>query len=344
MKKKLFLLALSVLLISGCGKIPKTSNGDEILVSIKGDNSVTVNDFYLDIKNSNAALETLVEMVDTKILEDKYSDKLEDAKADAETNIAALEQYYGDQLETLIQQQTNYSGIEAYKKALALSYLRQLAIKDYCKDQITKKQIEKYYESEIVPDIKVSHILISPKITEDMTDEKKAAAKKEAQDKVKAIIAELNKTDKAEVAEKFAELASAQSDDAVTKNNGGSFGYINKDTLGSEYSELTDAAYKLKDGQYSTKVITTELGYHVILRTETKEKAKLDDVRDSIVDKLAEEYLSQNSVASVTALTELRKSYKMDIIDSELKTKYANYIQQNIDYYQQMDEQNKANQ
>ena len=86
-------------------------------------------------------------------------------------------------------------------------------IEDYCKDQITEKQIKKYYDKEIVGDIKVSHILITAKVTDDMTDEEKKNAESEAKDKIEAIIAELKKADKKEIVEKFAELAKETSMD-----------------------------------------------------------------------------------------------------------------------------------
>jgi len=338
MKKKIVMLALCVLMISGCGKIPKLSNGDEALVTLKGGSMVSVNDLYDEIKKSDATLDKMIEMVDKKILEEKYADKIEEAKSNVDDQVALLEQTYGDQLDSIIKQNTNYSGIEEYKTALYLNELRQFAIKDYCKDQITDKQIKKYYEDEVVSDIKLSHILITSKATDDMTDDEKKAAETEAKEKAQSIISELNKTDKKEIANKFAELANAQSDDNATKSNGGSFGYINKDTLSSEYDELVDAAYKLKDGEYSTKVITTELGYHIILRTETKEKASLDDVKDTIIEKLADDYLAKNSIANVRALQELRKEYDFEIVDSDLKSRYAAYIQEQINYYQQADE------
>ena len=343
MKKKIIVLALCVLMISGCGKIPKLSNGDEAVVTLKDGTMVSANELYEEIKKSAATLDKMIEMVDKKILEDVYADKLEDAKADVDEQMAMLEQTYGDSLDDLIKQNTNYSGADEYREALYINALRTFAINDYCKDQITEKQIKKYYDDEIVSDIKVSHILITSKATDAMTDDEKKAAEAEAKEKAQSIISELNKTDKSEVAAKFAELASAQSDDAATKNNGGSFGYINKDTLSTDYDELVDAAYSLKDGEYSTKVVTTELGYHVILRTGTKEKASLDDVRDTIVENLAQEYLSKNTVSYVKALQELRKEKGFDIVDSDLKTRYASYIQEELNYYQQIDAQQSAN-
>ena len=337
MKKRIIVLALIVLLMSGCGsKIPTLSNGDEAVVTLKDGSMISANELYESVKD-DYALYALVNLVDKKVLEDKYKDKIEEAKKYAEDTISQLEAYYGDQLLEAIQTNTNYTTVEGYKDSIYISFLQNLAIEDYCADQITEKQIKKHYDKEIVGDIKVSHILITAKVTDDMTDEEKKNAEKEAKDKIEAIISELKKTDKKEVAEKFAELAKQQSMDEGTKENGGSLGFINKNTLSTEYDELVTAAYNLKDGKFSTKVITTELGYHVILRTETKAKPALKDVKEDIITTLAAEYLEENSVASVKALQELRKKYKVEIVDSKLKSQYASYIQQLLNHYIEQD-------
>lgn len=337
MKKKIIVLALCVLMISGCGsKIPKLSNGDEAVVTLKDGEMISVNDLYTELKD-DYALEALVNMVDKKILEKKYSDEIENAKSSAESTMTQLESYYGDDLLQAIQQYTGYSSVEAYKDSLYVGYLQNLAIEDYAETLIEEKEIEKYYKDEIVSDIKVSHILITANVTDDMTDEEKDTAEKEAKDKINSIIDELKKAEKGKVAEKFAELAKEHSMDETTKENGGSLGFINKETLSSEYDELVKAAYKLKDGAYSTSVITTQIGYHVILRTETKEKASLEDVRDSIIEDLVAEYLTENPVASVKGLQELRKDYDVKIIDSELQSQYAAYIQNQLNYYAQQE-------
>ena len=341
MKKKIVVLALIVLLMSGCGsKIPTLSNGDEAVVTLKDGSMVSVNELYEAVKD-DYALTALVNLVDQKILEKEYKDKVEEAKKYAENNIVQLESYYGDQLVDAISQNTEYRSVEAYQNYIYVSYLQNLAIEDYCKDQITEKEIKKYYDKEIVGDIKVSHILITADVTDDMTDEEKKNAESEAKDKVEAIIAELKKTDKKEIAEKFAELAKEKSMDETTKDNGGSLGFINKNTLSSEYDELVTAAYNLKDGKYSTKVVTTEIGYHVVLRTETKEKAALNDVKEDIVEELAATYLSKNTVAAVKALQEIRKDYELEIVDSELKSQYAAFIQNQLNYALEKD--NAAN-
>ena len=222
-----------------------------------------------------------------------------------------------------------------------INYLQNLAIQEYAKKQIDEKEVEKYYKNEIVGDIKISHILITPEVTKEMTDAEKKTKEEEAKKTVNTIIAELKKTKKDTIETRFSELAKEYSKDSTTKDNGGSLGFINKGTLSSAYDEVIDTAYKLKDGQYSTSIIETELGYHVILRTESKEKDSLENVRDSILETLTDEYLKANTVTNIKAMQELRKEYDMSIVDSELQEQYANYVQNLINTYTQQDEENK---
>ncbi len=338
MKKKIIVLALCMLLISGCGsKIPKLSNGDEAVITMKDGQKISVNELYEGMKNEYA-LQTLINLMDKKILEEKYGDRLDEANQSVETNVSTLEQYYGDSLEGMLQQ-AGYPSLDAYKQEAYINYLRNLAIEDYCKGKIKDKEVEEYYKNEIEPDIVVSHILITPNVTDDMTDEEKETAEKEAKDKINSVIAELKKTNSKDVATKFAELAKQYSMDETNKDKGGSLGTINKDTLSDEYDELVSAAYKLKDGEYSKDIIETEIGYHVILRTETKEKASLDEVKDTILSDLASEYIQAHSVAQVEALQELRKDYKMEIVDSDLQKQYATYIQNQLTQLQAQDQE-----
>ena len=341
MKKKIIVLALCVLMISGCeSSIPKLSNGDEAIVTMKDDQMISVDDLYEELK-SDYALEALINMVDKKILEEKYADEIDTAKEETESVMVQLEAQYGDQLLETIQQYTGYPTIEAYENAYYLSYLKNLEIEAYAAKQITDKEIEKYYDEEIVGDIKVSHILITPAVTDSMTDEEKKTAETEAQNKINSIINELNSTKAKDIETKFAELVKTYSEDETTKETGGSLGYINKDTLSDDYAELVTEAYKLKDGKYTTKVVTTQLGYHVVLRHDTKEKAKLKDVKEDIIDKLSQEYLTENPVATVKALQEMRKEHDVTITDDDLQEKYATYIQNQLNYYTQTNNEQK---
>ena len=77
-------------------------------------------------------------------------------------------------------------------------------------------------------------------------------------------------------------------------------------------------------------MITTELGYHVIFRESSSEKPSKEDKKDEIIEAIANTKLNDDATIRITAMDELRKKYGMDIIDSEIKEKYSNYIANQI--------------
>lgn len=328
MKKKIGVLLSILLLMTGCGKeIPKLSNGDEAVVTFKSGEKISANDLYNDLKN-NYALSSLINMVDKKILEDKYKDSIEEAKSYKDSTMKSLKENYGDDLLSAIQNYTSYSTVEAYEDYVYISYLQNKAIEDFAKSQIDDKQIEKYYKDSIKGDVLVDHILISPKVSDDASSDDKKKAEDEAKEKINTVIAKLKESK--DVKATFTDLAKEYSEDSSTKDNGGSLGYINDGTLSSSYDELVKKAFELKNGEFSTEVITTELGYHVILREEQKEKASLDTVRDSIIDTLSKKLLQDDATISIKALQALRKDYGFEITDSEIQKQYSNYIQNSL--------------
>lgn len=329
MKKKVIILGACTLLLCGCGKtIPTLSNGDEAVVTFENGDKISVNDLYQEIKD-DYALQALLQMIDKKILETEYPNEIESKKETAESTVKAMiEQYGEDSFLQMLQNYYGYSSIEAYQESYYISTLQNLAILDYGKSQVTDKEIQKYYDESVYGDILVDHILITADVTDSMTTDEKTEAQNKAKEQINSIIDELKKSDNPK--EKFAELAKEYSKDDSTKENGGSLGYINIGTLSEQYDELVKAAANLKDNSYSTDVITTELGYHVIFRESQKEKASLDDVKESIRETLGEKKLDADSTMSVTALTELRKKYGMDIVDSEIQKQYGKYISNTI--------------
>lgn len=328
MKKKIIILGACTMLLCGCGKIPTLSNGDEAVVKFENGDMISVNELYQEIKD-NYALQSLLQMIDKKILETEYKDEVESKKEVAESTVKAMKESYGeDQFLQMLQSYYGYSSIEAYQNAYYISALQNLAIVDYGKSLVTEKEMKKYYDESVFGDILVSHILITADTTSNMSTEDKTAAENKAKDQAKSLIDELKKSDNKK--EKFTQLAKEYSKDESTKENGGSLGYINIGTLGTSYDEIVKAANSLKDGEISTEVITTELGYHVILREEQKDKASYEDTEESIKTTLGEKKISADSTLSVTALTELRKKYGMDIVDSEIQKQYGNYISNTI--------------
>jgi len=330
MKKKIIGLCLVLLLATGCGKTPKLENGSEAIVSFKDSDAISVDDYYNEIKNKYG-LQILVNMIDKHILEKEFSDYKETASKNAEAYVEAQIEQYGTRSEFLTYLQNyGYQSIEDYQDYYYLAYLQSHAVEEYAKEQITDKEIEDYYNNVAIGDMDLSHILITSSASSSASDDEKKAAEEEAKAKANEVIEKLNtaKNNGEDIATTFAELASEYSDDSSTKSNSGSLGKITYGDLDSSYDELIDAAKKLNDGEYSTSIITTELGYHVILKTKSYEKDTLENLSDEIRTTLSETYIEDNqNTVGLSALQHYRKKYDMNIEDSELSKQYSNYIQ-----------------
>ena len=336
MKKKLFILGVSTLLLCGCGKIPKLSNGDEAVITFKDGEKISVNDFYDEIKNGYG-LQVLVNMMDKHIYELEFKDKVSDAKTYSEAVVKQFKANYDDEEKALSMLQTyyGYQTFDAYKNAAYINYLQNEAIETYVKNNITEDELKDYYEKSVYPNMTISHILITSDASSSATDEEKEAAEKKAKAKVKEVIDKLNtaKKENKNITEAFTSLAKEYSEDESTKNKGGSLGEINIGSLDSKYDELVSSAAKLQDGEYSTDIITTELGYHVILKTATGKKASYDDSVDSMKEKIMTNKLNDNKSLMVDAVKYYRDKYELNIVDSELNSQYSKYMNNLINTY-----------
>jgi len=99
---------------------------------------------------------------------------------------------------------------------------------------------------------KVRHILIK---VDPNSDPKKLKA---AEQKAKAVVAELNKAN----GKNFAQLAMTKSDDEGTKKEGGQLDWTDGSNLVKEFS---DAMVNLPKGSYTKVPVKTRFGYHIIL-------------------------------------------------------------------------------
>lgn len=328
MKKKL-LICLAVLgLTSGCGKVSTLPNGDDALVSFSNTNlGISAGDLYSEVKGT--ALSKLIDMIDTKILLDKYPDKSSDADKYVNEQYDLIKTNFKDDKgkfdeESLKEQIYAYYGItdiDKFKDIIRLNYYRTEAVNDYAKKSVTDKQIQKYYDENVYGDISCKHILITPAVTDDMSDEDKTKADKEALQKAKDIIKKLKN------GESFDDLAKEYSDDTSNKDKGGDLGYFN---TGDMLEEFEKAAFALKKGKYTTTPVKTKYGYHIILKTDEKEKPSLEDKKEEIISTLAAEAKSNDTALSINALVELRKEYGMNIEDDEMSKLYSTYISNSL--------------
>ena len=319
MKKILHVVICSfaILLLAGCKEKAELTNSKETLVSFTNSElNISVNDLYEKLKDKYGT-SYIVDMIDKKILDLKYETD-DVATKYVDNQIETYETYYGGSdkfLETL--QSYGYSTLNEFKENLLLNYKRDLALKDYVRESITDSEIEKYYKNEMFGDITASHILITLTTTDTMTDEEKTAAEESANAKIKEVL------EKLENGEDFHELAKTYSEDSATASDGGRLYSFNKGEMDEAFEQ---AAMDLKVGEYTKKAIRTKYGYHIILKEEEKEKPELNTVKQTIIDNLVEDKISDDSKLQYKALIALRKEYGIVINDETLNTYYDNAV------------------
>ena len=322
MKKKLgisiCLISALVLTVTGCAKKAKLDD-NKTAVSLKGI-KITATDYYNEIKKSN--ISKLVDMIDHQLFDEKYESNDEEDQA-VEKQINQLKQSYSDDttFQSVIQQYFGVNSEDELEDMLRLEYKRNEAVEEFVADNLTDKEIEDYYDQNIIGDIKASHILITPDVDSDATDEEKEKAENKAKKEAERIIKKLDE------GEDFAELAEEYSDDEATAKNGGDLDYFNTDDMDENFM---DAVKKLDNDEYTKEPVKTQYGYHIILKVDQKEKPKLKEVKDSIKETLANNKLNNNSTLHYETLMDIREENNIKWNDDELKKQYNELMDQLI--------------
>ena len=313
--KNLACLSLAVLMLAGCSRVPKLKDGSELVIELDG-LKMTTEEFYQELKD-NYGTYTLVNSIDELLLNKIYQTD-DNLKTQVESQVTTLKNQFGSDFEQAINYYYGVSNEKQLKDYIEISLKRQKAIDDYANSLITDKEIETYYKDKAIGDIKASHILIKSTADANATEEDKKKAENEALNTAKEIIKKLDK------GEKFEDLAKEYSKDS-SASDGGNLGYFNR---GDMVSEFEDAVVALEVGKYTKEPVKTQYGYHIILKTDQKEKPKLEEIKDKIKDTLAKDLVANTENISAFALDWLREKNNLKIYDAELKIKYDHYMNQ----------------
>ncbi len=179
------------------------------------------------------------------------------------------------------------------------------------KVSVTDADVKKYYDEnparfEEPEMVRASHILlmtIDPKTNTELSDEQKAAKRKQMEGILK----------RARAGEDFAKLAQEYSEDPGSKERGGEY----KFARGRMVPEFEAAAFSLNTNQISD-IIATQYGYHIIKLSEKIPARKVP------YDKTAsdlKEWLTQQEVQKQLPdyATKLKKEAGVEILDERLK-------------------------
>lgn len=311
--KKAILLVIVLGLMTGCGTA-KLSDGKESVVTFKDNAGISAETLYEKLKDKHG-VEVLVNIIDTELLSKEYS-KTDSEQDYVDNMFNSYKKQWGDNFKSYMAYYFGVSTEDELKEYIRLNYRRNAWTEDYAKQQVTDKEINDYYKDYVVGDITASHILIASEATDKMSDSEKKAAEEKALKLAKEIIEKLKK------GEKFEDLAKEYSDDSSNSEKGGVLSTFNdRSTLDKNFLE---SAIKLEVGKYSTTPVKSQYGYHIIYKTKQEDKPELDKVKTSVIAKIANEKIENDSSFASKALVALREKYEMNITDSKLESNYNN--------------------
>ena len=245
MKKKIVAGAvtlLSVVTLAACAK----GGSDKDIVTMKGD-TITVGDFYDEIKHNQGAQQYLFQMTINKVFEKEYGSKVSDK--DVEKKVDEQKKQLGEAFKSYLTQQglTEETNKQQIRSNLLLEYAVDQAISKELTDEAYKKAFESY----------------TPEITANVI-------KLDSEEKANEVLASV----KAEGAD-FAQIAKENSTDASTKEKGGEIKFDSGTT--TVPTRVKEAASKLDVNGISDVVIDPASqksagAYYIVKVTKKEEK------------------------------------------------------------------------
>lgn len=280
-------------------RIAKLENGGEISIKV-GDTDITADVMFANLKDKYS-LNSILELIDNAILDKKYemTDEANKYVDEAlESYIKTYQDSYG-MTEKEFLESINMSSREEFREQLVLDYKRNKYYKDYMIDNVGEDEINNYYNEKVFGAINTEHILVK---SENANAEEKAG----------------------EILDKLKNGASWEDLKNEYKNN------ITTESVTIKFdssleSAYVDAAKKLSDGAYTTSLVKTSYGYHIILRVSTEEKEDQKSITDRIKNAIVSDKQSADSNLYEKVMIKMRELEGTDIKDTELKRVYENY-------------------
>ena len=236
---------LYVVALAACAK----GGSDKDIVTMKGD-TITVGDFYDEIKHNQGAQQYLFQMTINKVFEKEYGSKVSDK--DVEKKVDEQKKQLGEAFNSYLTQQglTEETNKQQIRSNLLLEYAVDQAISKELTDEAYKKAFESY----------------TPEITANVI-------KLDSEEKANEVLASV----KAEGAD-FAQIAKENSTDASTKEKGGEIKFDSGTT--TVPTRVKEAASKLDVNGISDVVIDPasqkSAGAYYIFKVTKKEEKGSD--------------------------------------------------------------------
>ena len=278
MKKKILLAAaglFSVVVLGAC-----SGSSSQEIATMKG-GKITVEDFYNEAKKESTNQSLVRNMIIYKVFENAYGDKVTDKQID---------KAYDEQKESLGDSFDSQLKSAGYTTKTFKAYLKQsLAFQEGLKAhvKITDKDLKTAWES--------FHPEVTARIIQASSEDDAKAIKKQLDDKGD-----------------FAKIAKEKSQDSATKEDGGKIKFDSQSS--SVPSEVKEAAFKLKNGEVSDVISTTDsstyqTSYYIVKMEKTSSKGNDMDKYKKELKQIAEDtQMADQTFTSEVIAKELKKA------------------------------------
>lgn len=278
--------------------VAKLSNGDEVIVEVKG-KSFTADDLFDELKG-DSGITKLTELIDIYILKDKYNYE-EQSKKYAEKQskeiIETYKNYYGYTKEDFLSM-NGFGSEKAFLDYLSDEFYYTEYYNEYVASILKDKEIEDYYKNNVFGEKQI-YIFSSQDEKNDL---------ELVRDYLKK-----GKTFK-EIEKKFPK---------ITATNVDNLKYSDTETYTEEFLKKVASTGK---GKYSKVFDDTNYGHVVIYVASEKEKESLDNIKDSVVTALVTKKQKEDESLYYKAFIKLRKDYGIKFHDKKFEEEYNNSI------------------
>lgn len=265
---------------------------------------ITADSLYESMKEEYA-ISALLNAIDTQILTNIYTiteDMEKEIKDTAEYYINMYNTYY-DYSEEEFLTSNGFENKQDFLGYLTTDYLRNVYYEEYLKEQITDKQIEKYYKNNVYGDIETKYIAVET----DLND---------SEGIIEKILKKLkNGSSYEDIIEEYEKNIVCQDLEYQSWNA----------SLDEEYK---NALLKLDENSYSKEYITTDYGYTIIFRGKQQNKKSLEEERENIIATLVTELKESDENLYYKSLINMRENNNLIFLDTDLNRKYKAYCNQ----------------
>ena len=287
MKKRFLALAivLGTGLLSGC-----TNAGEKTAVSYKG-GTISEQEVMDSLKKMQGADSAMQQLIVYQVFEDKYGDDVSTKEIDSQYD--QTKKQLGDSFDSQLKS-AGYTE-QTFKDSIKQSLAFQEGLKKHIK--LTDEDLKTAWES-FHPEVEAQIIQVASE--DDAKDVKKAADK----------------------GDDFSKLAKDKSTDTTTKEDGGKVKFDSTTT--TVPAEVKEAAFKLKDGQVSDVITSTNAStytteYYVVKMVKNQNKGNDMDKYKKELKEIATDTKLSDSTFQNKVIGEVLKDANVKIKDKDFE-------------------------